>query len=124
MRSGNNPYLDANNTHTCAVWHRTTRVHSVEPRRRVTARRRGGYPQPPHPNSSRLVKAEHPDAILHAGDIGDLAVLAELRQIAPLFAVRGNIDVHGGPDLPDVLNIEITAGTAAGTRDIVLRILL
>jgi len=30
--------------------------------------------------------------ILHAGDIGAAAVLAELRKIAPLTAVRGNVD--------------------------------
>lgn len=30
--------------------------------------------------------------ILHAGDIGAAAVLAELRKIAPVTAVRGNVD--------------------------------
>jgi putative phosphoesterase len=34
------------------------------------------------------------DAILHAGDIGKPEVLAELRALAPLTAVRGNND-HG-----------------------------
>lgn len=34
------------------------------------------------------------DAILHAGDIGQPEVLAELRALAPLTAVRGNND-HG-----------------------------
>jgi uncharacterized protein len=33
------------------------------------------------------------DYILHAGDIGDAAVLSELRAIAPVTAVRGNNDV-------------------------------
>lgn len=32
------------------------------------------------------------DRILHAGDIGDEAVLEQLRHIAPVFAIRGNID--------------------------------
>lgn len=32
--------------------------------------------------------------ILHMGDVGDPAVLAELRAIAPLTVVRGNVD-HG-----------------------------
>jgi putative phosphoesterase len=32
------------------------------------------------------------DFIVHAGDIGDAAVLDELRRIAPLTAVRGNND--------------------------------
>ncbi|MBI3771748.1 MAG: metallophosphoesterase family protein [Gammaproteobacteria bacterium] len=31
-------------------------------------------------------------AILHAGDIGEESVLAELEAIAPMHAVRGNID--------------------------------
>jgi hypothetical protein len=40
--------------------------------------------------------------ILHAGDIGNVSVLEELRLVAPVAAVRGNID--GGPlaDLPQV----------------------
>jgi len=32
------------------------------------------------------------DAIVHAGDIGDPAILDELSRIAPVSAVRGNID--------------------------------
>lgn len=32
------------------------------------------------------------DQILHAGDFGDEAVLEHLRQIAPVTAIRGNID--------------------------------
>jgi putative phosphoesterase len=33
--------------------------------------------------------------ILHAGDVGDPAILDSLRAIAPVTAIRGNIDVHG-----------------------------
>jgi putative phosphoesterase len=47
-----------------------------------------------------------PDAILHAGDIGDLGVLEELAAIAPVFAIRGNIDARG---LPDVLVLDAGA---------------
>lgn len=32
------------------------------------------------------------DAIIHAGDIGDPAILTELARIAPVSAVRGNVD--------------------------------
>ena len=32
------------------------------------------------------------DVIVHAGDIGDPAILDKLSQIAPLTAVRGNVD--------------------------------
>jgi uncharacterized protein len=32
------------------------------------------------------------ELIIHAGDIGDPEVLAKLKRIAPVFAVRGNVD--------------------------------
>ncbi len=35
------------------------------------------------------------DHILHAGDVGDPAILDDLRAIAPLTAIRGNIDSSG-----------------------------
>jgi putative phosphoesterase len=35
------------------------------------------------------------DHILHAGDVGDPAILDRLRAIAPLTAIRGNVDVKG-----------------------------
>ena len=34
-------------------------------------------------------------AILHAGDVGDAAILEALRKIAPVTAIRGNIDRDG-----------------------------
>jgi putative phosphoesterase len=33
--------------------------------------------------------------ILHAGDVGDVAILDALRKIAPVTAIRGNVDVSG-----------------------------
>ena len=30
--------------------------------------------------------------IIHAGDVGDPAILDKLKEIAPVFAVRGNVD--------------------------------
>ncbi len=39
-----------------------------------------------------LAGVEH---ILHAGDVGDIAILDELSKIAPVTAIRGNVDVHG-----------------------------
>jgi uncharacterized protein len=33
--------------------------------------------------------------ILHAGDVGDPSILDQLRAIAPVTAIGGNIDVHG-----------------------------
>jgi putative phosphoesterase len=52
----------------------------------------------PHPRSSELIAARHPDHILHAGDIGDAAVLDAFGELAPTTAVRGNIDGLGQPD--------------------------
>jgi uncharacterized protein len=60
----------------------------------------------PHPATHELLAAHAPDAILHAGDIGDLAVLEGLRAIAPLYAIRGNIDTRAA-DLPDELVIDV-----------------
>ena len=33
--------------------------------------------------------------ILHAGDVGDITVLERLRKIAPVTAIRGNVDISG-----------------------------
>jgi putative phosphoesterase len=33
--------------------------------------------------------------ILHAGDVGDPAILDELKTIAPVTAIRGNVDMSG-----------------------------
>jgi uncharacterized protein len=33
--------------------------------------------------------------ILHAGDVGDIAILDALREIAPVTAIRGNVDGTG-----------------------------
>jgi putative phosphoesterase len=35
------------------------------------------------------------DLILHAGDVGDPAILDTLGSIAPVTAIRGNVDTHG-----------------------------
>jgi uncharacterized protein len=35
------------------------------------------------------------DGILHLGDIGKISILEELRKIAPVTAVRGNVDREG-----------------------------
>lgn len=64
----------------------------------------------PHAAALELVAREAPDAVLHAGDIGDLAVLDRLRAAvdAPLIAVRGNIDTRA-VDLPDVVTLELSS---------------
>lgn len=47
------------------------------------------------------------DLILHAGDVGRNGVLEALEEIAPLVAIRGNIDKTGrAATLPDVQDLE------------------
>jgi putative phosphoesterase len=65
----------------------------------------------PHPNTTRVVSDLAPDVILHGGDIGDLDVLSPLRALAPLFAVRGNIDEFA-PDIPDFAELDLRANDA------------
>jgi putative phosphoesterase len=75
----------------------------------------------PHPRTAEHLAARAPNAILHAGDIGDLAVLEQLSRIAPVHAVRGNIDVHA-PHLPDVLTLDLVGTGADG--QLLLRLML
>ncbi|PYY20464.1 MAG: metallophosphoesterase [Acidobacteria bacterium] len=50
------------------------------------------------------------NAIVHAGDVGDAAILGQLRQVAPVTAVRGNIDTSAwGKRLPETDVLEIGA---------------
>jgi putative phosphoesterase len=52
-----------------------------------------------------LAEAEH---ILHAGDVGDPAILEALRKIAPVTAIRGNVDVWGDcAELPATDAVEL-----------------
>jgi hypothetical protein len=48
----------------------------------------------PHPAAAGYLTRLRPAATLHAGDIGDLAVLDGLAATAPVHAVRGNIDTR------------------------------
>ncbi len=57
------------------------------------------------------------DAIIHAGDVGDEAVLTSLRAIAPLTVIRGNIDGGALFDLPLEAVLEI-GGKRIGVRHI------
>jgi putative phosphoesterase len=75
----------------------------------------------PHPDSRALVAAQKPDRILHAGDVGDLAVLERLGEIAPVTAVRGNIDAHA---LPDAITIDLRDGSGSLATLLLLHIAL
>ena len=74
----------------------------------------------PHPEAHARIEALAPDHILHAGDVGDLSVLDGLAELAPLSAVRGNID--GRAELPDALTLSIHEGHDGDAA--LLRILL
>ena len=52
-----------------------------------------------------LEKLEGADAILHGGDISSRQVLDRLKEIAPVYAVRGNADREWAEDLPEFLEI-------------------
>ena len=48
--------------------------------------------------------------ILHAGDVGDIRILETLREIAPVTAIRGNVDVAGAcAELPATDLVELGA---------------
>jgi putative phosphoesterase len=72
----------------------------------------------PHPHAAARIAELSVSAILHGGDIGDLAVLDQLAEIAPVIAVRGNIDERA-PHVPDVVTLDLQS---AGQS--VLKILL
>ena len=61
----------------------------------------------PHPALDARIRELSPAHIVHAGDVGELTVLRNLERIAPLTAVRGNIDPHGPTDLPDRATIDV-----------------
>jgi putative phosphoesterase len=48
------------------------------------------------------------DLIIHAGDVGDAKILEDLGRLAPIVAVRGNVD-QAGPcaDLPETAVAEV-----------------
>ncbi|HKW66830.1 MAG TPA: metallophosphoesterase family protein [Terriglobales bacterium] len=50
------------------------------------------------------------DYIIHAGDVGDPAILTELAAIAPVTAVRGNVDrEEWSRDLPETNVVEVAS---------------
>ena len=52
-----------------------------------------------------LASAQH---ILHAGDIGNIEILEALSAIAPITAIRGNVDIHGPcAELPETELVEV-----------------
>lgn len=63
----------------------------------------------PHSDALHLIGRLTPELILHAGDIGELGLLSQLGKLAPVLAIRGNIDEHT-PGLADSMDIALCAG--------------
>lgn len=75
----------------------------------------------PDPRGLELLRALKPDAIVHGGDIGDVEVLRLLEHVAPVHAVRGNIDERL-PEAPDALVLELTHDGQVQLRALVTHI--
>lgn len=75
----------------------------------------------PHPQTAARLAEIAPDAILHGGDIGELAVIEQLAAIAPVYAVRGNIDAKT-EGVPDALTIEVMRGERTVLRMLLVHI--
>jgi putative phosphoesterase len=75
----------------------------------------------PHPALPARIDELAPAHILHAGDVGDLAVLRALETHAPVTAVRGNIDGRG---LPDFVTLGVQSDGGADGETARLTILL
>lgn len=59
------------------------------------------------------------DLILHAGDVGDPEILSNLKSIAPVFAVRGNVDTEPwARQLPETQVIETRHATIYMLHDV------
>jgi putative phosphoesterase len=62
---------------------------------------------------------EGSDLIIHAGDVGDPEILATLKTIAPVFAVRGNVDTQEwARSLPETETIETGSVTIYVLHDV------
>jgi putative phosphoesterase len=62
---------------------------------------------------------EGSDLIIHAGDVGDPEILEALETLAPVFAVRGNVDTEPWAlALPETEVIEIEAVTIYVLHDV------
>jgi putative phosphoesterase len=59
-----------------------------------------------HPNTLPILRSRNPEYILHAGDIGRLEVLEHLSEVAPVIAVRGNIDGLNA-EVPDDIILDL-----------------
>lgn len=75
----------------------------------------------PHPESHARIAGLSPHRIIHAGDIGDLSVLDALEKIAPVLAVRGNIDAPV-PSIPDAMVVDVVESGRCLLRALIVHI--
>jgi putative phosphoesterase len=62
---------------------------------------------------------EGSDLIIHAGDVGDPEILKSLKTLAPVFAVRGNVDTQPwARALPETEVIEMDLATIYVLHDV------
>lgn len=61
---------------------------------------------------------EGSDLVIHAGDVGDLQILDELRRLAPVVAVRGNIDTGACAELPETAVAQVGSSLIYVLHDI------
>jgi uncharacterized protein len=62
---------------------------------------------------------EGSETIVHAGDVGDPKILEALKTIAPVFAVRGNVDTQPwARALPETEVVQIDGGTIYVLHDV------
>ena len=62
---------------------------------------------------------EGSDVIIHAGDVGDPEILEKLKTLAPVFAVRGNVDTEAwARALPETEVIETGPATIYVLHDV------
>jgi putative phosphoesterase len=59
------------------------------------------------------------ELIIHAGDVGKPEILVELRQVAPVIAVKGNIDTGAwASELPETAMVEAGPATIYVLHDV------
>jgi hypothetical protein len=66
-----------------------------------------------------LTALEGSDLVIHAGDVGDPDILEALKAIAPVFAVRGNVDTEPwAQSLPETEVVEADPATIYILHDV------
>ena len=66
-----------------------------------------------------MTALEGSDLIIHAGDVGNVTILEQLKALAPVVAVKGNIDTgHWAAQLPATVAMETRAARLYVLHDI------